>query len=320
MEDHNSKDKIREKLEGICGKRNVARQKDLFIFNTLRVHARAEYFVEAKTRNELIELKKMTTNYAIRLRVLGAGSNLAILHRFLPGITVKNAYISKTIVDETQVYVDMSVSSGYPVGLLVKETTEAGYGGFEYHKGLPGTVGGALYMNSKWTHPETYFSEPLLYAYVVDDSGNVSKKEKSYFAYAYDYSILQKTHELLLEAVFRLTKTDKALLIKKADESSAYRRKTQPGGSGTTGCFFRNIPKKLQEEKKLPTNSAGYLIDQSGMKGYTIGDYYVSKQHANFVMNKGNGNPDDLKKILEIIKDAVKRKFGIELEEEVVLI
>ncbi len=308
------------RLQKIFGEKRMELKKDVFIYNTLRVHAIAEYFIDARSRDELIQLKQLANMYGIDLRILGGGSNLAIIHAYIPGIVVKNSYTAIKILEETAQYVDVSVSSGYPVSLLVKETTEAGYAGFEYHKGLPGTVGGALYMNSKWMHPETYFSAPMLYAYIVGGDGNIRKKDKSYFEFAYDYSVLQKTHELLLEGIFRLVKGDKKTLIQKANEVLAYRQKTQPNGSGTTGCFFRNIPKGLQEKKHLATNSAGYLIDQAGLKGLVVGNYYVSKRHANFVINKGNGNPNDLEKILQIIKSTVKQRFGIELEEEVVLV
>jgi len=148
----------------------------------------------------------------------------------------------------------------------------------------------------------------------------VKKVAKSYFKFAYDYSILQKTGEIVLEAVFRLKKIDPKILQDRAARSFKYRKKTQPFGVASSGCFFRNISDEEKNKRNLPTASAGYLIDKAGLKGFTVGGFYVSPIHANFIINKGNGKNEDLIKLLGIIKKGVKEKFGVELEEEVIII
>jgi UDP-N-acetylmuramate--L-alanine ligase/UDP-N-acetylenolpyruvoylglucosamine reductase len=283
---------------------------DLFPHLTLRTHVVAEYFVEARTRDDLIQAKKYSFKNKIPLFILGGGSNLAIIKDKIHGLVVKNNYQDLKIIKETKDYVDISVSSGYPVSKLVTETVEKGYQGFEYHKGLPGTVGGAIFMNSKWTRPLSYFGENLVVGYLVDSLGKEKKVNRSYFKFAYDSSILQQTGEILLEAVFRLKKTDSAVLKKRSESAFNYRKKTQPMGVKTSGCFFRNINGK----------SAGQLIDLAGLKGLTIGDFYVSDIHANFIINRGDGRTKDLLKLVKIVKEKVKRKFGVELEEEVIII
>ncbi len=277
---------------------------------TLRTNSRAEFYIEAKAAEDLIRAKKISLEKKLPILIVGSGSNLAITTAEIKGIVVKNAYIEKKVVAETADHVDLSVSSGYPVGLLVNETVEAGWSGFEYHKGLPGTVGGAIYMNAKWTRPVSYFGDNLLHAYLINDRCQVITVDRKYFQFAYDFSILQKTKEILLEAVFRLPKENSAVLKKRAEEALAYRQVTQPMGVATSGCFFQNIDGK----------SAGYLIDKAGLKGYSIGDFYVSDKHANFIINKGNGKAEDLAKLVAIIKSKVKEKFGVELKEEVVVI
>jgi len=312
--------KLLKNLEKLLGAGRVERNKNLFQYLTLRTKTVAEYFFDAKTREDLIKITTVRQEYNLPVFFLGGGSNLALVKNILNGLVVKNSYQKFEVISEDDNFVELLVSSGYPVSRLVQQTVEKGYEGFEYQKGLPGTVGGAIYMNSKWTRPVSYFSDSLINVNIVDAKGAERNEKKSYFQFAYDFSILQKTKEIVLEAVFRIKKVSPDVLAKRAKEAFEYRLKTQPFGVATSGCFFRNIPEKIKKEKNLPTTSAGYLVDKAGLKGYTVGDFIVSEKHANFILNKGNGKPEDLVKLVSIIKSKVKEKFGVELKEEVIII
>src|SRR3989344_5577459 len=301
---------IKKKFQISNFKFQIEKNKDLIQFNTLRTASVAEYFLEAKTREDLIEGKKFALKNNLSLFILAGGSNLAIVKDKINGLVIKNNYQELKILRETDNDVLISVSSGYPVSLLVNETVNKGYQGFEYHKGLPGTVGGAVYMNSKWTKPMSYFGENLEYAYLVDDRLQDKQVDRKYFKFAYDYSTLQKTKEILLEAVFNLKKTDPRILKERAQKAFEYRKKTQPMGVKTSGCFFKNVSGK----------SAGQMIDKVGLKGFSVGNFFVSPIHANFIINRGNGKNKDLLRLVRIIKEKIKNKFGVELEEEVIII
>ncbi len=290
-------------------KLQIEENKELFPYLTLRTKTKAKYYIDAKTRDDLISARKYATEKNLSFFILGGGSNLAAIKNSINGLVVKNSYKRLEVIGENKNTVDLLVSSGYPVSRLVQQTVEKGYKGFEYHKGLPGTVGGAIYMNSKWMRPVSYFGDTLIFAYLVNDRGEVIKVNHKYFQFSYDYSILQKIKEAVLEAVFRLKKVSPEILKKRAQEAFEYRLKTQPFGVATSGCFFRN-----------PGNqSAGCLIDKAGLKGFSVGDFVVSDKHANFIINKGNGKSKDLVKLLGIIKKKVKEKFGVELKEEVII-
>jgi len=293
---------------------------DLFQYLTLKTHVIAEYFFNVRTREELIKAKNFSIKNKLPIFLFGGGSNLAVTVEKIHGLVIKNNYIAKEVVAEGPDYVDLKVSSGYPVSLLVHKMIEKGYSGFEYHKGLPGTVGGAIAMNSKWTRPTTYFGDNLLYAYLVDNKGKVKKVTRKYFKFKYDYSILKDTREFVLDAVFRLKKENKELLSQRATEALQYRIATQPTGIHSSGCFFKNISVEEKFRLDLPTSSAGYLIDKAGLKGYRVGDFEVSKIHANFIINHGKGKREDLLKLIDIIKTKVKNKYGISLQEEVIII
>ena len=299
---------------------DIQEQVDLFPHTTLRMRVKAKYFCIARSREDLITAQHYASEHALKLLILGGGSNIAITSPEVDALVVKNLYMKKEIVEEAHDYVDLSVSSGYPVGKLVNETADAGYAGIEYHLGLPGTVGGALYMNSKWTHPECYFGDALYRAYLLDSKGTIRRVDRDYFNFAYDYSILHDSREILLEAVFRFKKLDPAVLRKRADDAKEYRKKTQPTGVASSGCFFQNITDDEQQKAGLDTKSAGSLVDKSGLKNFRVGNFVVSPDHANFIINQGDGDPADLKEMLRMIKQKVKEKFSIALREEVIAV
>lgn len=299
---------------------NLEKNVDLFKFTTLKSKSIAEYFFVAKTKQDLIDIYKLSITQRLPLTILGGGSNIALISNSIKGIVVKNAYIDKKIIDQADENVYYQVSSGYPTNKLVLETIDEGLSGLEYHLGLPGSIGGAIYMNSKWTNPLDYIGSHLEKAYVLTKEGEILERNQSYFNFAYDYSILQDSKEILLDIVFKFKRDDKERLIEIANMSLEYRKKTQPSGVFTSGCFFRNITDEEKKVRKLISNSSGYLIDQCGLKGYQVGDFEISNDHANFIINKGKGKPEDLAKLLNLIKRKVKEKFNIDLREEVVLV
>ena len=292
------------------GENKLISKKDISPYLTFRTKTQAEYFFEANTKEDLINAFTLCKKINIPFFLLGGGSNLAVTKEIIPGLVVKNSYQKKEIISENDNEVNLLISSGYPMGRLVMETVAQGWEGFEYHLGLPGTIGGGIYMNSKWTRPVSYIGDSVLYAYIVDSKGHTKKVDRHYFKFAYDYSILQDTGEIVLETVFTLKKNTPEILKKRAQQSLAYRKETQPYGSATVGCFFQNVDGK----------SAGQMIDLAGLKNKQIGSFIVSDKHANFIINKGEGNPADLLELLNLIKHSVKLKFGVELKEEVIVI
>ena len=300
--------------------KNLQLNVDLYKYNTMKVHSIARFFLNASSINSIISSYLVAREAELKFLLLGGGSNAVMKSHIRDTLVVKNSYVEKHKLRDNGKSVDFFISSGYLVSKLVKENITSGLGGTEYHLGLPGTVGGAIYMNSKWTKPLVFFGDNLLNARILTKKGLVKKVQKDYFQFGYDFSILQKTKEIFLDGVFRFKKEKSETLLSRAHMSLEYRKKTQPFGIHTSGCFFQNIPKNIKVELNLPTTSAGYLIDSCGLKGYEVGDFAVSKKHANFIINKGSGNPRDLIKLIRIIKDEVKKKFGVKLKEEVIVI
>lgn len=296
-------------------------------YTTLKIGGPADGFIDVKTREELIEVLREARNKAIPRFIMGGGSNILVGDKGFRGLVIKNS-ANKIVIrgmkgkltagnSDSQVYVE--ADSGVIMNHLVRFTIEEGLAGLEMHLGLPGTVGGAVYMNSKWTRPEGYVGDCVYRAMVMSDDGEIREVEHSYFQFAYDWSILQKTHETVLGVIFSLRKMSREELWKTANESIQYRRLSQPQGVFSPGCTFRNISKVQAFAIPTPnhTTSAGYLIDHAGLKGSVIGDAQVSPVHANFIVNRGKATAADVVQLIDQAKKEVKRKFGVTLEEEI---
>lgn len=299
---------------------NIEHNKDLTYLTTMKTKCVAEHFVEVDTREAFLEAIRYAHENKLKLLLLGGGSNTVIIKDRIAGLVVKNRYSEKEIVMNAVAFIDVRVTSGYVVARLVREMNAAGYQGLEYHLGLPGTVGGALYMNSKWIRPESYFSDTLTAATIADKKGKTRGVNRDYFHFAYDYSLLQETEEYIVDATFRLTKALPETLEARAKEAVEYRNKTQPVSRATSGCFFQNIGYDDKKRLGIDTSSAGYLIDRAGLKGARVGSFMVSEKHANFIIDEGEGKPEDLKTLMDLVKLTVKEQFGVTLLDEVRII
>ena len=293
---------------------------DLTFLNTLKIMSQAKYFIDAESADDLQMILKLASQDKFPFLIIGGGSNIAFNSPYYELLVIRNKYIKKEIVTEDDDYCYLKISSGYPISRLVKETTEIGLSGFEYHMGLPGTLGGAIYMNSKWTKPVSYLGDNLVEADILTKAGGFKKVPASYFKFEYGYSYLQETGEIFLSGVFKLRKEDPVVLKKRAQESLDYRKNTHPYGVPTGGCFFKNISLEEMSKNGFTTTSAGSLIDKCGLKGYRIGSFVVSTKHANFIINEGDGKPEDLRKLISYVKETVFKNFKVLLKEEVLQI
>ena len=309
---------MKNQLNELLGMGKVQESMDLFPYLSMRQHTLAQYFFEAKSEDDIVRAIQASHTTGIPVFIIGGGSNIVFKKTIKPGLVILNTYSKITQVAEAEKTTDLCMGSGTPMPVVILHTVKHGLSGLEEHKGLPGTVGGAVYTNSKWTHPTSYVGDNLIGAQVIDREGNIRKVDKDYFQFTYDYSKLQDTKEVLLSATFRFQKKTPEEVARKADESFTYRKKTQPVGVATCGCFFRNITDEEQKTHQLATKSAGYFIDKAGMKGAQVGSFRVSDVHANFIINEGGDvKPRDLQLLVEEIKSKVKDRFGIELKEEV---
>lgn len=316
-------------LKQLLGER-VKEDELLAGYTTFKIGGPADLFFDAKTLDELVFAVTSARKLGIAVWVLGGGSNILVGDKGIRGLVVKNS-TSRIFIrgmkgtlkgGEARGNVYVEADSGVSMNKLVRFTVEEGLAGLEMHLGLPGTVGGAIYMNSKWTHPEGYVGDAVYQAEILTPKNEQRVVVKPYFQFGYDTSSVQKTGDVVLRVVFRLRQGEKGKLWDAANAAIAYRRQTQPQGVFSPGCTFRNITKAQALTAATPeaTTSAGFLIDHAGLKGLTIGRAQISPVHANFIINRGGARAWDVIQLIHRAKEQVKRQFGVTLEEEIVRI
>ena len=307
---------------------NFKEKVSLAPFTTFKIGGPADLFYEARTVEELVGAVTKAQEMRVPVMILGGGTNVLIGDKGIRGLVIKNSSGTITIRGMKGRYregrkvgsVYVEADSGVVFNKLVRFTVEEGLGGIEAHLGLPGTVGGAIFMNSKWTKPVSYVGDVVFQATILTSENETKIVDKSFFRFAYDSSVIQKTKDIVLRVVFALTPGEKDDLWKIANQSIAYRRESQPQGVKSPGCTFRNISKSQAVVAMTPnlTTSAGFLVDHVGFKGKTIGDAQISTVHANFIVNNGHAKASDVVELIELAKAKVKQQFGVELEEEIV--
>lgn len=309
----------------MVGVNDLLRNEPLGKYTTFKIGGPADYFYNAKTLTDFVDAILLGRKMNIPVFILGGGTNILIGDRGFRGFVIKNSTRgiamrgAKGNLHANQL-VFVEAESGVVMNQLVRYTVEEGLAGLEMQLGLPGSVGGAVYMNSKWTHPVGYVGDAVYQAKILTPESEIKEVPKSYFQFAYDTSVLQKTNDIVLSVIFSLRRSSKDTLWKIASDSVLYRHNTQPQGVHSPGCTFRNISQA--EAMSLPTpdhtTSAGFLVDHAGCKGMHVGDAWVSEIHANFIVNKGKATAADVIQLIENIRAKVKKQFGVILSEEIV--
>ena len=320
-------DKTLEKLRELLGTSRVKVDEPMRLHATFKIGGPAQLYLEVETIEDLVASVTHARNLGVSVFIVGGGSNIIVSDKGIKGLVIKNncrkfdvASMGGKIVNGK---IDVSgafvmAQSGVIMNQLVRFTVDQGLGGLEYQLGLPGTVGGAVCMNSNFPLKQAYMGDCVYRAKLLTPEGEIKEVDNSYFHFAYDYSILQKTGDIVLSVIFKLVPMDTAVLKERSMEAMTHRSGSQPKGL-SAGCTFRNI--SILEAMTVPTpgrvTSAGYLIDKAGLKGKRIGDAKISDMHANFIMNMGNAKAEDIIALVELIKEEVKKKFNVGLHMEV---
>ncbi len=315
-----------QKLEEVFGQR-LRKNEPMSAHTTFKIGGPAEFYLDVDAVDDMVKAIQTAIELEIPYFIFGGGSNIIVSDNGIKGLVIKNncrrfevmrmsGKIVKGEIDMSRALV--YAESGVIMNQLVRFTIEQGLGGLEYQLGLPGTVGGAIFMNSNFPRKGVYVGDCLFKARLLGKDGQIKEVDQSYFRFAYDKSILQQTGEILLSVVFKLEPTDTKILWERGTEALSYRSETQPKGI-SAGCTFRNI--SIADAMSIPTperiTSAGYLIDKAGLKGKRIGNAMISDKHANFILNMGEAKAGDVAALIDLIKSETLKKFSTHLELEV---
>ena len=263
----------------------------------------ADLMIFPKSKQDLIKVVEIINKNKIQLAILGSGSNVLVSDNGIRGavISLKNS-LKQIEVDDNILYAEC----GTMLGKIVKHAVKNNLIGLENLNGVPGTLGGALIMNAGAWGGE--ISENLIHVEVINSKSEIQKIQKKDLNFSYRQSSFNKD-DILLSAKFNLKKADKDIIKENFIEAQSGRKKSQPLNKRSAGSLFKN-PKN---------NSAGKLLDEAGLKGFSIGDAKISEKHANFFINDGDASSKDMLMLIKKAHKEVKDKFNVNLSLEVKL-
>ena len=271
-------------------------------YTTYRVGGIALAMVYPKSVKKLISLVKLLTGSKIKYKVIGNGSNLLFSDKNFDGVIIKLTELTNI---KFLSYNKIRVEAGYSLPKLSLLVAKKGLAGLEFASGIPGTVGGAIFMSAgAYKSDMGYIVQSVR---VLTPDCKIITFENREMDFHYRSSFLQKHPEYIcLDAVIKLKKGDKELLDEVIKERRARRIESQPLEYPSAGSVFRNPE----------GNFAGKLIEDLGLKGYRIGGAMVSEKHANFIINYDNATSADIKNLIDYVHDRVMDEYNIDLKIE----
>ncbi|CAA9444601.1 MAG: UDP-N-acetylenolpyruvoylglucosamine reductase [uncultured Rubrobacteraceae bacterium] len=272
-------------------------------YTAWKIGGPADALIEPKSTDELVAAVRQARSNGVPVTVLGGGTNVLVRDGGVRGLTVRLAKsLTRVEMGGTSVVADAGVL--YPV--LANTTAAKGLAGLEFATGIPGTVGGAVYMNAGAYGSET--REVLDWAEVFRaEVGEVVRMPNEDLALSYRKSILHEHPDwLVLRAGYTLEPGDTEALKARIKEFRAQRMNGSPNKPSCGSTF-----------KRPPGDFPGRVIEAAGLKGVTVGNIQVSPIHANYLVNLGGGTAEDALELIGLVREMVREKLGVELESEV---
>ena len=316
----------------------ILENEPMSVHTSFKVGGPARYFVKASSIESLKNALSFAREKNLPHFILGNGTNLLVSDKGYDGVVISLAGEFSEIVDLGSG--KFKVGAATPLGRFARHTLKQGYAGIHKLAGIPGTLGGAVYMNAGAYGQE--IGQACTGVTVLDAVGNIRELSADECGFGYRRSVFNYCKEIhghastalstgagddngkiILAATFQLQNAESlgknaADLEAELAECMAKRKATQPLNTPNAGSTFKRLDKGAAE---TPTQIApGYYIEQAGLKGYRIGSAEVSTLHANFIVNAGGATAQDIKDLSEYVQNKVTEKFGIELKREIILL
>ncbi len=270
-------------------------------YNTYKLGGKAKLIIFPDNIDKLIELLAIIKEQNIKYKVIGKGSNLIFSDKDYDGILIRLDNLNKLEINDTKIV----VGAGYSLVKLSLETAKLGLSGLEFASGIPGSVGGAIFMNAGAY--KASISELVEEVKVIDEDLKVKTLKNNDLHFDYRKSLLQeKRNYICVEVTLNLQHGNVDEIKEKINKRRMRRMETQPLEYPCAGSVFRNpidVP-------------AGKLIEDANLKGKRIGGAMVSPKHANFIINYNNASAEDVYNLINFVKQEIKNQTGIELKEE----
>ncbi|MDA0839278.1 MAG: UDP-N-acetylmuramate dehydrogenase [Planctomycetota bacterium] len=279
----------------------VAIDEPLGRLTTYEIGGPARFFAEPKNVEEVCLLVEKARRAELPVFILGGGSNLLISDSGIKGLVLGMNRLRGIYIENGKLH----VGAGDSLPGLVKRASSMGISGFSRFAGIPGLVGGMIRTNSGGRHGT--LADVLHSVVLVTRDGEETVRHVEEFDFGHRCSNLSE--EIAVKLIFKVEWGNSADLDAERLEIMKQKTKSQPLSDRNAGCCFRNPAEGIHASK---------LIDECGLKGFGVGGAVVSDEHANFICNEDNATSDDVRRLLEIVKDTVLSETGYELKQEII--
>ncbi len=284
----------------------ILENEPMYKHTTFKVGGPARIFVNVKDIESLKTGVLFCKERNVKYMIIGKGSDLLFSDKEYEGVIFNT---SKCLTQYSINGLEVKAQAGVSMIKLAYATAKIGLSGFEFMSGIPGTIGGGVYMNAgayKYCFADVFES-----ALILDENCELIQLNKEDMEFGYRESILQKRKDwILVEATFKMTARDPKEILLVLDNRKEKRMSSQPWNMPSAGSVFRN-----PEDK-----AAWQYIDESGLRGYEIGGAQVSPKHSNFIVNNGYASARDVLDLILHVEKTVFYKFKVELKKEVILV
>lgn len=292
-------------LQSLLGEENVLVSEPMKKHTTFRIGGEADVFVRIDSKELLARVLRYLGQVEVPYYVLGNGSNLLVPDEGYRGVILEiGDKISEVTVDGDA----LICQAGAPMAKVARTALEHGLTGFEFAAGIPGTIGGGVVMNAGAYGGE--LKNVVTQVTVLDRSGEELVFDNAAMEFGYRSSLIKRYPYIVTEVRVQLENGDKDVIKEKMDDLSARRREKQPLEYPSAGSTF----------KRPEGYFAGALIQEAGLKGYSVGGARVSQKHSGFVINTGDATAADVQELMAHVQKTVKEKFGVVLEPEVIVL
>ena len=291
-------------LKNYTDEKNILINEKLSKHCTFKTGGTCSLVVLPENTDELIKIIGFLKSKNTAFEIIGNGSNILFPDGHLDKVIIKTTRLNNITVFHDEI----TAEAGARLTSVCNAAYENSLTGMECLNGIPGTVGGAVYMNAGAYGGE--IKDVCIKTFYLDDNLDIKEKSFDEHEFSYRHSFFSDKKYVILKSVLKLQKGDKTKIKEKMAEYIEKRNEKQPLNFPNAGSTF----------KRPEGYFAGKLIEDCGLKGYSIGDACVSEKHSGFIVNKGNATTTDVLKLIKHVQSEVKNKFGVELETEVRII
>lgn len=296
---------VRNKLEKINITGKILRDVSMNLHTTFGTGGSADYFTVPSSYEDLVKLLNYAKKYSVPVFILGGGANILVSDSGIRGLVIDMRNLSEIRFEDTL----CTAGAGFPISELAAAAAEKNLTGLDFIYGMPGSVGGAVWMNARCY--DVSISDILIKVDYLDEKLERRSLEADEISNKFSYkdSPFQHSSNVILSASFRLMRGDQKEIIKKMDQHKKDRENKGHYRYPCAGSVFKN--------NRAFGKPTGVIIDSLGLKGYSRGEAQIAEFHGNIIVNKGNASSKDIKSIVDYTRKLTQEKLGLELETEI---